>query len=105
MGRKRKGKAVRKNKNLDTSEEPEELTRAPHSFVLHRWNYFWEIVKIICVCVRGKTGKFVQELTSDFRQVMEPFTASNIKVRPKNVIKDFVHVAGVMKVSWILVCL
>merc|ERR1719464_1627680 len=30
---------------------------------------------------------------------MEPFTASNVKVRPKNVIKDFVQVAGVMKVS------
>ena len=30
---------------------------------------------------------------------MEPYTASNIKVRPKNVIKDFVHIAGLMKVS------
>ena len=48
---------------------------------------------------RGKVGKFVKDLTSDFRQVMEPFTASNVKVRPKNVIKDFVQVAGVMKVS------
>ena len=46
-----------------------------------------------------KVGKYVQELTKDFRQVMAPFTASNIKVRPKNVIKDFVHVAGVLKVS------
>ena len=41
----------------------------------------------------------MKELTSDFRQVMEPYTASNIKVRPKNVIKDFVHIAGMMKVS------
>jgi ribosome biogenesis protein SSF1/2 len=30
---------------------------------------------------------------------MEPYTASNIKVRPKNVIKDFVHVAGALNVS------
>merc|ERR1719341_1392657 len=45
------------------------------------------------------TGKFVQELANDFRQVMEPYTATNIKVRPKNVIKDFVHVAGLLKVS------
>ena len=30
---------------------------------------------------------------------MEPYTASNVKVRPKNVIKDFVHIAGMMKVS------
>ena len=41
----------------------------------------------------------MQELCKDFRQVMEPYTASNIKVRPKNVIKDFVHVAGLLKVS------
>ena len=30
---------------------------------------------------------------------MEPYTASNVKVRPKNVIKDFVHVAGLLHVS------
>jgi len=84
MGGKRKGRCSRKNKNLGGSkEEPEDLVRAPHSFVVHR----------------GKVGKFVKDLTSDFRQVMEPFTASNVKVRPKNVIKDFVQVAGVMKVS------
>jgi len=85
---KRKGRSVRKNKQLGTAgneggDEPEDLARAPHSFVVHR----------------GKTGKFVQELAADFRKVMEPFTASNIKVRPKNVIKDFVHVAGLLKVS------
>jgi len=33
---------------------------------------------------------------------MEPFTASNLKVRPKNVVKDFVHVAGVLNVSHML---
>jgi len=82
MGR-RKGRCSRKNKHVGAEAEAEELTAAPHSFVVHR----------------GKTGKFVKELASDFRQVMEPFTASNIKVRPKNVIKDFVHIAGVMKVS------
>lgn len=44
-------------------------------------------------------GKFVQELTRDFRKIMEPYTATNIKVRPKNVVKDFVHVAGLLNVS------
>ena len=34
---------------------------------------------------------------------MEPFTASNIKARPKNVVKDFVHVAGLLKVNYFLV--
>jgi len=79
---KRKGRSVRKNKHV-TTEEPEEISKAPHSFVVHR----------------GKTGKFVQELCRDFRQVMEPFTASGLKARPKNTIKDFVHVAGLLKVS------
>ena len=54
---------------------------------------------VFIVTCRGKTGKYVQELAKDFRQVMEPYTASNIKVRPKNVIKDFVHIAGLLKVS------
>ena len=36
MGR-RKGKSVRKNKQVGAKvEEPEELSRAPHSFVVHR---------------------------------------------------------------------
>lgn len=30
---------------------------------------------------------------------MEPYTASNIKVGPKNVVKDYVHVAGLLHVS------
>lgn len=34
---KRKGKSVRKNKQVGAGvEEPEELSRAPHSFVVHR---------------------------------------------------------------------
>lgn len=45
-------------------EEPEELTRAPHSFVIHR----------------GSIGKHVMQLMKDFRKVMEPFTASSLKV-------------------------
>ena len=37
---KRKGRAVRKNKQVSAGaggEEPEELSRAPHSFVVHRF--------------------------------------------------------------------
>jgi len=81
---KRKGKTVRKNKQTtEVQEANDEVSRAPHSFVVHR----------------GKTGKFVQELCKDFRKVMEPYTASNVKARPKNVVKDFVHIAGMLKVS------
>jgi len=57
--------------------------RAPHSFVLHR----------------GLPGEHIIELTKDFRRVMEPFTASSLKVRKKNTIKDFVSVSSVLHVS------
>ena len=64
--RKRKGKTTKKNLNSSNGPEGDndDRTKAPHSFVIHR----------------GKTGKYVQDLTSDIRQVMEPFTASNLKV-------------------------
>lgn len=63
--------------------EKEELTKAPHSFVFHR----------------GLPGENIVELTKDFRKVMEPFTASSLKARKKNTIKDFVSVASVLHVS------
>lgn len=81
---KRKGKTVRKNRQTAVMlEANDEVARAPHSFVVHH----------------GKTGKFIQELCKDFRKVMEPYTASNIKARPKNIVKDFVQIAGMLKVS------
>ncbi|RZF36919.1 hypothetical protein LSTR_LSTR004607 [Laodelphax striatellus] len=78
----KKGRAVKKNKQAKL-EEPDELTRAPHSFVIHK----------------GEVGQYVQDLTKDFRRLMEPFTASSLKVRKKNVVKDFVSVAGLLHVS------
>ena len=68
------------------------------TFSLDWLNWFSSLILFV-LFYRGKCGKYVQELAKDFRQVMEPYTASNIKVRPKNVIKDFVHVAGLLKVS------
>lgn len=67
--------------------EKEELVQAPHSFVFHR----------------GLPGEHIVELTKDFRRVMEPFTASALKIRKKNTIKDFVSVAGVLHVSHICI--
>lgn len=64
-------------------EEKEELVNAPHSFVLHR----------------GLPGEHIVALTKDFRRVMEPFTASSLKARKKNTIKDFVSVASVLHVT------
>lgn len=63
--------------------EKEELVKAPHSFVFHR----------------GLPGENIVELTKDFRKVMEPFTASSLKARKKNTIKDFVSIASVLHVS------
>jgi len=58
------GHSARNNIEVNTEEEPEELKQAPLSFVIHR----------------GSVGGYVIELTRDFRKVMEPFTASCLKV-------------------------
>nr|CAD7579291.1 unnamed protein product [Timema californicum] len=82
MGKHKKGRSVKNNKQVQV-DEPDNLKLAPHSFVIHR----------------GSVGKYVQELTKDFRKVMEPFTASSLKVRRKNSLKDFVSVSGILHVS------
>lgn len=66
MARKRKGRSVRNNKNVH--QEPEEFTKAPHSFVIQR----------------GIPDGNVNDLTKDFRKVMEPFTATALKVMQNN---------------------
>lgn len=65
MGKKKTGRSVKKNPNRST--EPEELVTSPHSFVIHK----------------GLTGGSTLELTKDFRKIMEPFTASSLKVCKK----------------------
>lgn len=62
---KRKGKCVKKNSASKEALEPENLVKAPHSFVIHR----------------GQCSKDLVDLTRDFRKIMEPFTASQLKVR------------------------
>ncbi|XP_060802172.1 protein Peter pan [Amyelois transitella] len=80
---KRKGKSVRKNPVSTQAAEPEHLVKAPHSFVIHR----------------GHCSKDLEDLTKDFRKIMEPFTASQLKERKKNTIKDFLSVSGYLHVS------
>lgn len=84
--RKRKGKSKKRNLQAN-AEEPEELVRAPHSFILHR----------------GLVGKYVFRLMKDFRNVMEPFTATNLRARKSNNIKDFVAVSGMLHVSHMII--
>ncbi|XP_067122245.1 suppressor of SWI4 1 homolog [Centruroides vittatus] len=83
----RKGKCAKGAEQSSASQEPEELKNAPHTFVIYR----------------GKLGKYTAELLRDFRKVMEPFTASNLKVQKRNVIKDFVSVAGLLHVTHLVV--
>ncbi|KAM9312038.1 suppressor of SWI4 1 homolog [Gastrophryne carolinensis] len=65
----------------------EEYSSVPHSFVFHR----------------GQIGKSVTQLIADFRRAMEPFTATSLKVRKKNALKDFVAVAGPLGVTHFLI--
>uniref|UniRef100_A0A3Q3WDM1 Brix domain-containing protein n=1 Tax=Mola mola TaxID=94237 RepID=A0A3Q3WDM1_MOLML len=59
----------------------------PHSFVFHR----------------GQVGKNVGQLIQDVRRVMEPYTAESLKVRKKNVLKDFVAIAGPLGVTHFII--
>uniref|UniRef100_A0A1E1XSW0 Putative rna-binding protein n=1 Tax=Amblyomma sculptum TaxID=1581419 RepID=A0A1E1XSW0_AMBSC len=85
--KKRKGRAVKAAKKGSASVEPEEISKAPHTFVISR----------------GTLGKNASELMLNFRKVMEPYTASKLKVRRKNVVKDFVSVAGLLHVTHLVV--
>ncbi|XP_026825779.1 protein Peter pan [Ooceraea biroi] len=82
MARKKKGRCVKRNNQINVGEK-EEVVKAPHSFVLHR----------------GLPGEHIVELTKDFRKVMEPFTASSLKARKKNSIKDFVSISSILHVT------
>jgi len=65
----------------------ETYTSVPHSFVFHR----------------GQIGKNVAQLIADVRRVMEPYTAESLKVRKKNVLKDFVAIAGPLGVTHFMI--
>lgn len=85
MRKKNKGRAKKNNKKEDRLEDVE-VNKAPHTFVFSR----------------GKVGSNVQQLALDLRSVMEPYTASNLRVSKKNVLKDFVAVAGPLGVTHLL---
>ncbi|XP_072299948.1 uncharacterized protein [Eucyclogobius newberryi] len=55
----------------------------PHTFVFNR----------------GQIGKNVAQLVLDVRKVMQPYTAESLKIRKKNVLKDFVAIAGPLGVT------
>lgn len=84
MVKKKRGKCAKNNHIASVdSDEPTLLKNAPHSFVIQRGN----------PCPK------LHDLTFDFRKIMEPFTATNLKERKKNKIKDFVSVSGTFHVA------
>uniref|UniRef100_A0A182RDZ3 Brix domain-containing protein n=1 Tax=Anopheles funestus TaxID=62324 RepID=A0A182RDZ3_ANOFN len=64
-------------------DEPAAIKNAPHTFVIRR----------------GERCASVARLSRDFRRMMEPFTASNLRERRFNKVKDFVHLSGFFHVS------
>ncbi|KAK2725935.1 suppressor of SWI4 1 homolog [Artemia franciscana] len=63
--------------------ESAEAKNAPHSVIVYR----------------GHVGRYLQILMRDIRKVMEPNTASNLKVRPKCSLQDYVSIAGSFHVT------
>lgn len=85
------GKSKTKNQKKSRTEAnhlaEEVYASVPHSFVFHR----------------GQVGINVGQLILDMRRVMEPFTAESLKVRKKNVLKDFVSIAGPLGVTHFMI--
>ncbi|XP_042360997.1 suppressor of SWI4 1 homolog [Plectropomus leopardus] len=84
-----KSKTKNQKKSRATANHVAEETYGamPHSFVFHR----------------GQVGKNVGQLILDVRRVMEPYTAESLKVRKKNVLKDFVAIAGPLGVTHFMI--
>lgn len=68
-------------------DEAQHLIKAPHTFVI----------------TQGKTDRIERELCADVRKVMEPYTATKLKTKRKNTVKDFVAMAGFFHVTHMLV--
>lgn len=84
MGKAKKKKSHPKKRTIAFKEkEAPELVEAPHSFIIHR----------------GLACPYITDLTLDFRKIMEPFTALNLKEKKMNRIKDFVSMSGFFHVS------
>lgn len=85
--KRRKGRAKRGARNR-YAVEPEELKNAPHTFVFQR----------------GSKCTQIRLLLKDIRKMLEPFTATNLRVTRRNVLRDLTTVAGIFHVThlWIL---
>ncbi|CAI8048865.1 Suppressor of SWI4 1 homolog [Geodia barretti] len=81
------GRTRRTKKRSHVVQEGQEEKPTPNTFVMER----------------GRVGRTLGQLVRDLRRVMEPHTASKLKVRQRNVLMDFVNVAGPLGVSHFLI--
>ncbi|XP_072420514.1 suppressor of SWI4 1 homolog [Chiloscyllium punctatum] len=87
MGKRGKTKAQKRTREIAIQRSQEEFATVPHTFIFSR----------------GQVGLNVHQLITDLRRIMEPYTARNLKVQKKNLLKDFVSVAGPLGVTHFLV--
>eukprot|EP00003_Mantamonas_plastica_P028750 TRINITY_DN665_c1_g1_i13.p1 TRINITY_DN665_c1_g1~~TRINITY_DN665_c1_g1_i13.p1 ORF type:complete len:457 (+),score=188.92 TRINITY_DN665_c1_g1_i13:139-1509(+) len=84
MGKTRRGGKSRKRKTQNPLQTEGELDKSvPKCFVIHL----------------GHVSQTVKQLLADLRTVMEPNTASKLKQKKKNRLKDFLAIASVFGVS------
>ncbi|BHF81707.1 hypothetical protein SprV_0802484000 [Sparganum proliferum] len=86
MARSRRPRSVRKSRNAAIAAQERTYVKAPHSFVF----------------ARTGVGSLVKQLSLDLRRVFEPFTASSLRVSKRNVLKDFINIAGPLNVTHLL---
>lgn len=87
MGKHRagKGKSAKKARaGLQINEN--DYSKIPHTFVFNR----------------NRVGKNVSQLIQDMKKVMEPYTASKLKAKKNNHLRDFVGVASDFDVSHLI---
>lgn len=81
-----KTRRVKKRTQQPGAQEAQKQT-GPKTFV------FW----------RGKHGLVLKSLEADLRKMMSPNTATNLRESKRNVLKDFVHIAGPLGVTQFLI--
>uniref|UniRef100_A0A0N5BGU2 Brix domain-containing protein n=1 Tax=Strongyloides papillosus TaxID=174720 RepID=A0A0N5BGU2_STREA len=84
----KQNRAIRK-KQIQIAKEAIEKEQAqmPHSFVIYN----------------GSVGKYVRRLMMDMRKVLEPNTASKLKIQKRNNVKDFIVNGTVLGLSHMIV--
>lgn len=79
--------ARRKKRRTHVPIKEDDVAKVPKSFVFRS----------------GPVNKAIAHLVHDIRKVMEPNTASNLRERKSNKLKDFVHVASQFGVTHFII--